>query len=347
MASRVPIGTVIPFAGNYQPNQRRQGWLLCDGTLYDPKDSTYTPLYEVIGTTYGGSGNTSFAVPDSRGLFIRGVDDGAGVDVGAEKRHLAATAALGNGLGSVQGYSTKLPTNPFTPSIPHLPNDWHHGNYGSLIGDHYASWNSGSVTISATGGDAETRPINIYLYFLIKFADVAKYPEIPVGALAPMAGPKAPDGFLLCDGRQLDYNKVDYGDLADAIGTNNGGNLNPWFNVPDCRGRFLRAVSGNSTRDPDRNQRSAPQKDNQGQPSGTSGNGVGSVQGYATATPVEKDFSASIPNLPNDNTRIDHVAGYDSSMDNGGSASGNLADGGGDKESRPVNVYVDWYIRYE
>jgi microcystin-dependent protein len=75
-----PTGTVTAFAGSAAPS----GWVLCNGALYgrtalDP--SPQTALFGVIGTTYGsGDGLTTFNVPDLRGMFVRGLDAGRGVD---------------------------------------------------------------------------------------------------------------------------------------------------------------------------------------------------------------------------------------------------------------------------
>lgn len=57
--SGVPIGTIIPFAGNSVP----QGYLLCDGSAISRTD--YASLFAVIGTIYGaGDGNSTFKLPD-------------------------------------------------------------------------------------------------------------------------------------------------------------------------------------------------------------------------------------------------------------------------------------------
>lgn len=55
------VGTIIMFGGNYAP----YNWAFCDGTLYSIAE--YEALYSLIGTTYGGDGQTTFAVPDLRG----------------------------------------------------------------------------------------------------------------------------------------------------------------------------------------------------------------------------------------------------------------------------------------
>lgn len=48
------------FAGNFAP----AGWQFCDGTLLPI--SEYETLFQLIGTTYGGDGQNTFAVPDLR-----------------------------------------------------------------------------------------------------------------------------------------------------------------------------------------------------------------------------------------------------------------------------------------
>ena len=72
-----PTGSVYTFAGSTVPT----GWLKCNGALLSR--TTYAALFAVIGTTYGaGDGSTTFALPDLRGEFVRGFDDGRGVDAG-------------------------------------------------------------------------------------------------------------------------------------------------------------------------------------------------------------------------------------------------------------------------
>lgn len=55
------IGEITMFAGNFAPRQ----WAFCDGQLL--AISTYQALFSIIGTTYGGDGRTTFALPDLRG----------------------------------------------------------------------------------------------------------------------------------------------------------------------------------------------------------------------------------------------------------------------------------------
>lgn len=71
------VGMVSAFAANSPPT----GWLAANGSLVSRV--TYARLFSRIGTTFGaGDGSTTFALPDMRGEFVRGWDNGRGVDSG-------------------------------------------------------------------------------------------------------------------------------------------------------------------------------------------------------------------------------------------------------------------------
>ena len=73
----VPSGAVLYFSGRTAP----AGWLKANGAAVSR--TAYAALFAAIGTTYGaGDGRTTFNLPDLRGEFIRGWDDGRGVDAG-------------------------------------------------------------------------------------------------------------------------------------------------------------------------------------------------------------------------------------------------------------------------
>jgi microcystin-dependent protein len=69
------IGDIRMFAGNYAPTD----WAICDGSLLQISD--YTELYSLIGTTYGGDGKTTFALPDFRGRSPVGMGQGTGLSL--------------------------------------------------------------------------------------------------------------------------------------------------------------------------------------------------------------------------------------------------------------------------
>lgn len=61
------MGTIQLFAGNFIP----RGWLACDGALLSINQ--HQSLFSIIGTTYGGNGQTTFALPDLRNRVPVGV----------------------------------------------------------------------------------------------------------------------------------------------------------------------------------------------------------------------------------------------------------------------------------
>lgn len=68
----LPAGMVQYFANSSVPT----GWFQCNGALVSR--TTYADLFAAIGTTYGaGDGSTTFALPDTRGQFLRAWSAGA------------------------------------------------------------------------------------------------------------------------------------------------------------------------------------------------------------------------------------------------------------------------------
>lgn len=66
----------------------------------------------------------------------------------------------------------------------------------------------------------------------------------PVGIILPYGGKIAPDGYLLCDGREV--SRTEYSALFNVIGTSFGnGDGNNTFNVPDLRDMFLEGANEN------------------------------------------------------------------------------------------------------
>jgi microcystin-dependent protein len=67
------LGTVIMFGFNFAP----RGWMFCQGQLLPINQ--YTALFSLLGTTYGGNGQTTFALPDMRGRVPVGQGTGPGL----------------------------------------------------------------------------------------------------------------------------------------------------------------------------------------------------------------------------------------------------------------------------
>jgi phage-related tail fiber protein len=111
-----PAGTVVAVAMNTAPT----GYLKANGAAVSR--TTYAALFTAVGTTYGaGDGSTTFNLPDLRGEFVRGWDDGRGVDSG---RVFGSTQGQGiprmrggvadsHGNAAMYAYDVSGFTNPF------------------------------------------------------------------------------------------------------------------------------------------------------------------------------------------------------------------------------------------
>jgi microcystin-dependent protein len=165
---RTPAGAVMAFAMNSAPT----GWLAADGTAVSR--STYASLFSAIGTTYGvGDGSTTFALPDLRGYFVRGVgvagQNGANSDgtvsgtFGAKQAHAFEShrhfvMSNGSGVAISDGNQTmqmigNQGDNPFSYQ---------------LFGTTSLTAQANTGPTSSTGG-TETRPANIAMLYCIKF----------------------------------------------------------------------------------------------------------------------------------------------------------------------------------
>ena len=78
------LGCIFMFAGNFAP----RGYALCAGQILPIAQNT--ALFSLLGTTYGGNGQTTFALPDLRGRSPIGSGQGPGlsnIDLGASGRN--------------------------------------------------------------------------------------------------------------------------------------------------------------------------------------------------------------------------------------------------------------------
>ena len=164
----VPVGTIMAYGGDTTDsgiiNQlKEQGWLPCNGVAVSREE--YKDLYNIIGTAFGSNSNTTFQVPDMRGLYLRGVDQGQKRDPDAGSRLASApNGNIGDKVGSMQEDQLK--------AHKHGVKAAHAGQAGGRsTGDPIAvaGWprNHADKEIEAAGG-TETRPKNIYVNWIIK-----------------------------------------------------------------------------------------------------------------------------------------------------------------------------------
>jgi microcystin-dependent protein len=342
-----PVGTIIAYAGDaitQQATLKSSGWLLCDGSEFD-KDGEFQELFAAIGTAFGGTSST-FNVPWLQGVFLRGVSPAASSsdpDV-ASRTAMQPGGNIGPKVGSYQGYGTAPPRNTFQGRFKKQ----YSKSCAKIAGPDAATFGSGTNTATVSGGDFETRPWNKYVHFLIKYAELTfdqDYVEIPVGSVLAFAGPNfanSNSSWLSCNGD--DYPPDNIADLNKAIGFAHGKAQNGNLVVPDYCGYFLRGVSADSGYDPDATTRVAPYSGSGAQSGGNTGNNVGSMQRFATAS-SPNGFTATVDKqLGGNNDKRGQVSGEPLCKWNGNNTTITL-DGGGDKESRPTNMSVDYFIR--
>lgn len=111
MAGDVPaIGTIVQYVGNYIPG----GMMECDGQLLNIADNDV--LFSILGTTYGGDGITTFALPDLRGRTIVGASDSLplGTSFGSDTINIGdgnMPAGMGGANAALDNYQPSLALN--------------------------------------------------------------------------------------------------------------------------------------------------------------------------------------------------------------------------------------------
>src|SRR5262245_20901956 len=91
------LGEIRIFAGNFAP----AGWAFCDGQVLQIAE--WTNLFQLIGTTYGGDGITTFNLPDLRGRLP--------LHFGTPPGLRAFTQAETGGVESVTLTSSQIPSH--------------------------------------------------------------------------------------------------------------------------------------------------------------------------------------------------------------------------------------------
>ena len=107
------VGEIRAFGFNFAP----RGWALCDGSVQPIAQNT--ALFSLLGTTYGGNGQTNFALPDLRGRMGMGMGQGPGLtprfsgDRTGAATHALTTAEIpthGHSLNAAASATTGTPS---------------------------------------------------------------------------------------------------------------------------------------------------------------------------------------------------------------------------------------------
>ncbi len=177
----LPLGGILEFGGAVIPD----GFLLCDGS--EISRITFAGLFAKISTFHGeGNGSTTFNLPDMRGKFVRGVDNGETNDPDAGSRSAVNNGNSGDNVGSVQdnafqSHRHRIGLNNNADGIRTaliasgggtgtVYDATAHGgiNTGPVFGSTISDFNSGAGGAKIS---TETRPKNIYVNFIIKAFD--------------------------------------------------------------------------------------------------------------------------------------------------------------------------------
>jgi microcystin-dependent protein len=343
MTTSTPVGTVLMYAGRTDGagilNLITAGWILCDGSVYP--NAQFPALFSVLANSYGGN-QSGFAVPEYKGLFLRGLDgsdpnkrDPDAATRTAPRPDLTNAGNGGNSVGSVQPDQLESHTHSYSYYNNYMEST-HTLGHESLSGS--------TTSTTQTVGGAETRPVNQYVDFIIK---AVESPDVvPVGSVMPFAGDLATwapslagAGWLPCTGTK--QAAASYPTLYSTVSNMFGADDQATFRLPDFRGRFLRGVIGQPVpglpvADPDYLSRTAPQ------PSlaypGNTGNQVGSLQPTAYAS---HNHSYTYNN--------DYWSGAATAIGKHAEANdGTTWTSGGNSsltESRPININVNYLIK--
>ena len=179
----VPSGAVFCVAVASVPT----GYLECNGAAVSR--TTYAALFAFIGTSYGtGNGSSTFNLPDLRGEFIRGFDNGRGVDSGrsvaspqgsqndSHNHSVSLTTSTASLTGTINkisetyasggGSATGVFTKGSSAQASNTPSRVDSSPAGSVSMD--ASHNHSVSGNTANQGGNESRPRNIAMMYIIK-----------------------------------------------------------------------------------------------------------------------------------------------------------------------------------
>jgi microcystin-dependent protein len=241
------IGEIRLFAGNFAP----VNWAFCNGTKYNI--SLYETLFSLIGTTYGGDGVTTFAIPDLRAR----VAVGAGQGTGLSQYYLGQ-----NGGSATMTYGVKnLPSHTHTAAVMSSSNaanaDSPAGNspaatsantYNETSNAEMAT-NSLAVTLASSGKGQPQNNVQPYLgiHYIVCLNGYYNTIDDPyMGEIKLTALSNIPTGWLPCDGRILYITQNQA--LYALLGNTYGGDGKTTFALPDLRSRVPIGISATHPR---------------------------------------------------------------------------------------------------
>ena len=198
------VGQISQYAGDFTPG----GWMRAEGQLLSISD--YSTLFAVIGTTYGGDGLTTFALPDLQGRTAVG-----------------AGGALA--LGATFGTEAVTLTDATLPAHDH-----------SLPG-------GGVTDLTGGGGAFDNAQPSMAINYAIAISGIFPTRDgggaLPsegdpfIGEIVGYAGALLPQDWMLAQGQLLSISQ--HAALFSILGATYGGDGRQTFALPDLRGRTI------------------------------------------------------------------------------------------------------------
>jgi microcystin-dependent protein len=155
------VGEIRMFGGNFAIS----GWALCNGSLMSiPQNDT---LFNVLGTTYGGDGSSTFALPDLQGRVPVCQGQGAGLQNYAlgQKAGVESVTLVTANL-PIHGHPAIGSTGTANSGSP-VGNTWGVNTLQSFAKNATASMNNGSVSNSGSGQAHNNMPNYLAVTFII------------------------------------------------------------------------------------------------------------------------------------------------------------------------------------
>jgi len=164
------IGQIQAFGFNFAP----QGWARCEGQIL--AIAQYQALFALIGTTYGGDGRTTFALPDLRGRSIVGPGNGPGLS--------PISWGQRSGAENLTLTVNNMPSHNHGVTVSVNTGNGEEANSTGILSSHAGAFNEessgavlGGVNSTNTGGNQSANIRNPYLGIYYCIALVGIFPS--------------------------------------------------------------------------------------------------------------------------------------------------------------------------
>lgn len=168
------LGEIRIFAGNFAP----EGWAFCNGQILSISQNS--ALYSIIGTTYGGDGRSTFALPNLQGRIPVNFGQGAGLSnrslglsYGSETVTLAANQMPSHGhSATIKGANAGTTNQPQDNLFGKVPRT----NMYSTPDAALSNMAEGSISLQNAGGSLAHNNMQPYLTLNFIIATSGIYP---------------------------------------------------------------------------------------------------------------------------------------------------------------------------